>query len=281
MKMLWTATCAAAVVIFAAMIAAPRAFTQPPEEHARFLYLPAVWADRVVFYHSFEQGVDKPEINTAGVKVTGHSPEDVEGFAGRGYRVQKPEGGLKRNLLTLDSAEALSAHRPLTIMHWWRLDEEMQEDLTFNLIFLQGRGWISNSVHGKAQWCGLREPTYISQVHGFAGIRNYNNPWGGRVFPEKGAWHHVAMTFSGASTIRFYWDGRLRETIAVRGREFAPDDTSQLMLGAQYSRAGKPDASMTIDEVIIVNRALNADEVSQYAKSSIKLKEVEFVQQER
>jgi hypothetical protein len=248
----------AALACFAALAAPAQEANHPA---APFAYLPPSWCDRVVFYHSFEQGIERPEINLANVTVQGTTP-DTPGFAGRAYAIRAD----KRLPLRL-SSPALSPHRPFTLMAWWRLDEPMREDLTFCLLYLTGHGrpgYVANAVHGKSHWCALSQPTYISQVYGFPGIRNHHNSWGGRVWPEVGQWHHVALAIPNPSTLQLFWDGNLRETIALRGRPLAEGDLTTASFGEQYSRDAKPDAAMTFDEVILTDRALTDAELAQY-----------------
>lgn len=233
-----------------------------------FLYLPPDWADRVVFYHAFEQGVDKPEINTLGARVRGSATAPAEGLTGRGYAA--PNQYAKQTPLSLFSP-GLSAHRPLTLMYWWRLDAPMTEGTCFSLLSLAGSGFIANFVRGKGDWCGLAQPTYISQVYNFPGIANRNMPWGGRAWFEPGAWHHVALTVAGAQQVAIYWDGRLRETILLKGRLLREGDTGRADVGANWLYH-----PMTLDDLIVVDRALTAGEIADYVLAARRLREVGF-----
>lgn len=220
------------------------------------LLLPPAWADRVVFYHSFEQGADKPEINLMAAEVRGEKTAPAVGFTGHGYQTPRPYE--KKTPLTLLSP-ALSVHKPLTVMLWWRLDAPMKEDTCFQLLALRGTGWISSFVRGKGDWCGLREPTYISQLYNFAGISNHNNCWGGRAWFEPGAWHHVAITVANAREIGIYWDGQRRETIVAKGRVFREGEVAAADLGANWLFH-----PMTLDEVVVADRVLTAEEIAAY-----------------
>ena len=239
---------------------------------APFIYLPPAWSQRVVFYHSFGQGAGAPEINLLEARVEGEAEEVAEGFAGPGYPVLS--GKDARRPLRINSPR-LSPHRPLTVMFWWRLDQEMQEDLTLCLFYGQSpgrRGYIANAVHGKSGWCALPQPTYISQVHGYEGLMNHHNSWGGRVWPEAGQWRHWALTATGADRLTIFWDGRPRETIALKGRPFREGDVTLVGLGEQYSRDGKPDAALTFDEVIVADRALTPEEIAAYVLAAQQLR---------
>ena len=210
-------------------------------------YLPPSWADRVGFYHSFESGVERPEINRIDAKMFAAGGESAPGFAGKGCRL--PLGQAKNAALEI-SSPALSAHRPITLMCWFRLDRPMTETTGFALLTLRGSGpYIAHFVAGKGPWCRLKEPTYISQVIAFPGITQYNNAWGGRAWFDAGVWHHVAMTVANSSEIRIYRDGALCETIIVKGRMFKDQETTT----AAFGSSGHP---MTIDEVLVLDRRL-------------------------
>lgn len=225
-----------------------------------FLYLPPAWADRVVFYHSFEKAVDQPELNRIQAQVLGAKTEPAEGLAGRAY--QPPDPKEKKAPLRLNSA-LLSPHKPLTVMLWFRLDAPMKEETCFQLIQIGGKGHIASFVHGKGEWCALKEPTYISQVHGFPGIRNHHNSWGGRVWFEPGVWHHAAVTVANASEVRIYWDGKLREAIGVKGRLFQDGDCTWVQPGPSWLHH-----PMSVDEVIVCDRALTGDEIADYVTAA-------------
>ncbi|MGD0094683.1 MAG: LamG-like jellyroll fold domain-containing protein, partial [Planctomycetota bacterium] len=223
-----------------------------------FVYLPPGIAGRVVFYHSFEKGVQQPEINLLGAKVNAVELPAAKGLTGNGYQTGSGPAG-KKGAFRLQSA-ALSAHKPLTVMFWWRLDEPMKEETCFNIFALSGnKGYISNFVRGKGEWCGLKEPTYCFQVYSFAGMENWNDVWGGRVWVEPQVWHHTALVVSGAAEIRIYWDGSLRTLYAPKGRAFRAEDTDRLELGASGNQP-----PMTLDEVLVLDRALSADEIQRY-----------------
>ncbi|MCY3020351.1 MAG: hypothetical protein NTW87_15135 [Planctomycetota bacterium] len=235
-----------------------------------FLYLPPSIADRVVFYQSFENGVKQPEINLIGAKMALADNEAAKGLTGNGYMAGSGKTAKKKGGYVLQSA-ALSVHKPLTVMFWWRLDEPMKEETGFNIVALRGKGWISNFVAGKGPWCGLREPTYCFQAYNFPGMENTNDVWGGRVWIEPNVWHHAALTVSGAADIRIYWDAQLRTRHAPKGRLFKEGDTATAELGA----SGQQPA-MTLDEVLVLDRALSADEIASYVTAVRQLAAVGF-----
>ncbi|MCX7935739.1 MAG: LamG domain-containing protein, partial [Planctomycetota bacterium] len=235
-----------------------------PKPQNGFFYLPPAWAERVIFYHSFEAELGKPEINLAQASIRGDQTEPTQGFVGRGYRMANQyKSPNKGNASLMVSSPAFSLHKPITAMLWWRLDEKMKEETCFNLLALLGPGYISSFVRGKGEWCALAEPTYISQVYDFPGIRNHNNPWGGRAWFEAGEWHHVAISVSAAAEIAIYWDGVRREIISVKGRPFQEGEGINIMPGANWLYH-----PMTIDEFMVIDRALSAEEIAAYVTAA-------------
>ncbi|MDP6113976.1 MAG: hypothetical protein QF437_12555 [Planctomycetota bacterium] len=229
-------------------------------------YIPPGLAGRVVFYHSFEDGT-RPEVNELGAKVLGMKSEPVPGLAGKGRRMPPGSGKDPYRLVS----PSLSPDRPLTISMWWRLDKPMKPETCFHLVTLRGKGIVANFVRGKGTWCALKEPTFVFQVYYWGDIRNHNNPWAGTAWFEPQEWHHVAMTFANASEIRTYWDGKLRSSHAIKGRQFRKGDGGQVDLGSSWLFH-----PMTIDEVMVLDRALAADEVKDYVTTVRKLAEIRF-----
>ncbi len=227
---------------------------------ANYLLLPPSWSDRVVFYHTFAHGVQQPEINLLHAEIRGDDLSTADGLLGKGYT--NPNSYAKQTPLSLHSP-ALSVAHPLTVMVWWRLDAAMKDDTCFGLLTLSGpAGYISNFVRGKGEWCGLSEPTFISQLYYFPDITNYNNPWGGNAWTKAGTWHHVAITVANAGEICIYWDGKLRERLQAKGRPFRDGDVTTAKIGC--SQFYTP---MTLDELIVVDRALSAEEIAGYVQS--------------
>lgn len=166
---------------------------------------------------------------------------------------------------------ALSVHKPLTAMFWWRLDEPMNEETGFGVLALRGQGWISSWVAGKGPWCGLKEPTFVFQCYNFPGMENVNDVWGGRAWFEPNVWHHAAITVSGAADIRIYWDGKLRTQYAPKGRLFKEGEINSLELGPNGN-----SPAMTLDEVIVLDRVLTESEITAYITAIRALAQVSF-----
>jgi hypothetical protein len=228
-----------------------------------YVYLPPAWADRVVFYHSFEAGFDQPEINRLGAKLRPSGSTRPDGFAGRGCPLPL---GPKQDAALEISSPGLSLHRPLTLMCWFRLDAPMTETTGFHLLSLRGDGpYVTHFVAGKGPWCALKEPTFVYQVVAFPGILLYHNSWGGRAMIEPGAWHHVALTVANASEVRVYRDGAIQETILPKGRPFRENEVHTATIGSR----GHP---MTVDELLVLDRALTADELAEYVTAARSLR---------
>jgi len=233
---------------------------------ANCLRIPPELEARVLYYHSFANGLDQPEVNL--VKARLQKPiAQVQpgGLTGPGLAfaadAKKPQG------MALLSPE-FRPSRPLTISFWWRFDAPMKPETGFHLLTLRGGGIIANFVRGKGKWCGLRQPTYVQQVYYFKGINN-RNQLGGRAWLEPGEWHHTVMVLRNANRVQVYWDGALRTDYAIRGRAFTPNDGGTLEIGPNGRQH-----PMTIDEILVLDRALDADEVHAYATAVRHLREL-------
>lgn len=259
---------AVVTVAFAGLLLSVACAAEHEDAAARCLYLPPRWSERVTFYHSFERGLAEPAINAADASVEGPPTKETEGYVGQGYRSSPcPEG--VGGQLTLRSS-AFSAHRPLTVMMWWRLDAPMKAETTYHLINLRGKGYISSFVHGKGRWCALERPTVVLQVYNFPGISNHNGiRGGGDPWVKAGQWHHAALTVEAGSEVRAYRDGALERRHVIQGSLFTEGDTREVRLGNRCG--GHP---MTIDEVIVVDRALGKQEIRDYIEACERLKEV-------
>jgi hypothetical protein len=231
----------------------------------RFLYLPPAWAERVVYYHSFDAALGQADINDLGASLAAAPVQATTGFAGLGCA----EGlGPDRKLGYQISSDGLSPHLPLTLMCWFRLDAEPSETAWYNLLRLWGgNNYVTHFVAGKGEWCGLQEPTFIYQVVNFPGIPLYHNSWGGRPAFAPGEWHHVAMTVANAANVRFYRDGALVENILVKGQSFREGEVN----AATFGDGGLP---MTVDEVLVLDRALRAEEIAEYVAAARQLHDI-------
>jgi hypothetical protein len=235
-------------------------------EPAGCLRIPPELESRTLFYHSFSHGLKDPDVNPSGVTVRMPTAQvSPAGLTGPGLVFG--EKGKKPAALSLVSPE-FRPSRPLTISFWWRLDQPMQPETCFHLLTLQGGGIVSNFVRGKGGWCGLKQPTYVQQVYYFKNMNNHNQ-LGGRVWFEPGEWHHAAMVFRNANRVQVYWDGALRTDYAIRGRPFSAKEGGTLDIGPTWLFH-----PMTIDEILVLDRALDGAEVQAYMTSVQRLSEL-------
>jgi hypothetical protein len=235
-----------------------------------YMYIPPWMADHVVFYHTFAQGPDKPEINLLGAKLAAPPGTAAPGLTGPGFRAS--DGQTKRMGLQLQGV-ALALHKPLTVSMWWRLDAPMKETTGYPLIGLHAaHGYISNFIAGKGPWCGLTRPAFVTQCYSFPGVSNVNGIWDGDGWAKENVWHHSAITVAGGSEISIYWDGVRRSRTNVNGRLFGPEDAVKTIhLGPDG--AGHP---MTLAEVLVLDGALTADEIRAYMTSVQALASMSF-----
>lgn len=238
----------------------------PSRAAADFLYIPPLLESRVLLYHSFAGGPTASEVNLIRARVSTTTGATGPGLTGMGFRVARNP---KSTGLTIRSP-ALSPHRPLTVCMWWRLEADMVPETCFHLLTVRGSpGMVANFVRGKGQWCALKEPRYVFQVYYYKGIRNHNGFWPGDAWTEAGVWHHTALTVSSSATVRVYWDGRLRSDHSIRGRPFRKGDGGTVELGPTWLFH-----PMTIDEVLVLDRALTAREVADYVTAVQRLHEI-------
>lgn len=254
---------AALAAVLALAAAAPAKDAHPADD---YLYLPPALARRVAFYHSFSRGADRPEINRLAARLAPVKGRLVAGLTGKGLTL-----AAKGRSVSLQKLE-LPLTRPITASMWWRLDEEMKPESGFHLVSLRANGYISNFVRGKGQWCALKKPTFVLQIYRFPGISNVNGIRFGDAWVAAGVWHHAAVTVSAGSKVRVYWDGRLRSEVSVKGRLFAAGDVVRSIdFGPHW--LGHP---MTIDELLVLDRALSPAEVGAYVTAVRKLAEAKM-----
>jgi hypothetical protein len=168
-----------------------------------------------------------------------------------------------------------SPHRPLTVSFWWALQEDAKIDSGFNLVHLQGRGIVSHFSRGKGEWCALQRNAAILQVYYLPGIQNvngiYDADWAAHIELKAGAWHHTALVIHGGSLVEVYTDGKLAWSVRIDGRPFNEEDKlNDLTIGTR----GAP--AMAIDEVIILRRALTAEEIATYVTAVRQMREAGY-----
>ena len=222
------------------------------EPKADDVFCPPAWAPHTVYAHSFDGAA--PQLNAAGLKMGGQLAVDTDGFRGGCARLEQ-----RRELLLSGEGEALSPHRPLTVMFWWALPEELPKQGGFGLIQLPAkRGYISAFARG-GPWCGLEEAAGVLQVWSIPGVRDensiYDRKLGQTVGLKKGQWHHTAMVINGGSQISVYTDGRLVHEMRTQGRSLSIEDGfNQIRLGG----------GVLLDELLILRTPLEADQIDEY-----------------
>ena len=218
--------------------------------------LPPSFEDRLLYYQSFDTPDGGPEVNETGSTPNALEPEP-DGIRGRCALGAKDTG------LHLNS-DVFSPHRPLTASFWWALQEDAAVDGIFGMFHLAGeRGMISHFSRGKGEWCGLQRPAGVVQVYYFDGIANVNGIYEGDLLAKldlrAGVWHHTAMVVRAASLTEVYTDGAKAFETRNNGRNFLPEDKlHDLRVGSFWG------AQAYLDEVMILQRALSADEIGEY-----------------
>lgn len=266
--------CAAVVIALllatgAVLLAAPAAAPLPASPASACLSIPPWLEDRVVYYQPFEGDPMAPVINRIKAETLVTRGTLVPGLAGSGLQDAKPANSAGPIVLR---SPVLTPHRPLTFSFWWRLDAPMAAETCFHLLTLRGApGMVSNFVRGKGEWCALTEPRFVFQVVYYEGIPDINGIWDGNAWVEAGVWHHVAMVCRNATEVEVYWDGVRRSHHAIKGRPFAARDGGALEIGPNWLFH-----PMTLDEIIVVDRTLSADEIAAYVLAVQRLREVAF-----
>lgn len=236
---------------------------------AACLYLPPWLEDRVVYYQPFEDDAETPAVNTIGVETEIRRGALAPGVSGRGLQDTAPANSASTLVLR---SPALAPDRPLTLSLWWRLDAPMAPETCFHLLTLRGEhGMLSHFVRGKGEWCALAEPRFVLQIMSHKGIPEVNGIWDGPAWVEAGIWHHTAMVCRQATEVEVYLDGARRSHHAIKGRPFAVRDGGTLELGPDWLFH-----PMTLDELVVLDRALSADEVAAYVLAVRRLREVAF-----
>ncbi len=90
----------------------------------------------------------------------------------------------------------------------------------------------------------------------------YNASAGGDI--NDGNWHHISATYNG-SDMRLYVDGVLKATNTSYSGDL-PTNSGDLWIGANYSNSTQANFNGTIDEVLIFNRSLSAEEIQAQLK---------------
>ena len=231
------------------------------------LYIPPWLESRVVYYNPFEGAPDAPTVNTIEAETIIGGGIAADGLAGAGLKVA--EAGKRPPPIQLKSP-ALTPDRPLTLSLWYRLDAPMVAETCLHLVTLRGgRGMVANFIRGKGEWCALKEPRFVFQVVYYEGIPDINGIWDGNAWLEPSVWHHAAMVFANASEVDVYWDGQRRSHHMIKGRRFVATDGGVVEFGPNWLFH-----PMTLDDIMVVDRALTGDEIAAYVLAVHRRREV-------
>ena len=235
-----------------------------------WLPLPAFFEDRVVYYNSYDGPDGAPQVNAWSADQSTDLAFAPDGIRGR--CLAPPENAQFR----LKSPK-LSLHRALTISFWWSLGRDAALESAFGLLHVptQSRGYVSSFVRGKGEWCALERPTAVLQVYYFEGIGNENGLYDGGLLDrgdlKAGTWHNTVLVATAGRTLDLYTDGRSVFRIELRGRPFSEaDGFGEAMFG------GSTDPHVRLDEIMILDRALQPHEIATYHTAIRQMYEADY-----
>ena len=213
---------------------------------------PRWFQDSLIYFNDFENAPKNAALNSENLTTNEAAWKTSDGLFGRGLQTEAAA------LLSLSGA-ALSPHQPRAISFWWSLPRALPLEGAFSLFSLNGKGYLSAFSRGKGEWCALQKPAGVCQVYDFAGIQNVNEIYDFDLMKtldlRAGIWHHSAAVLRPSGAFQFYSDGKLVSEILTKGRAWNADDNLQtLTLGG----------GVILDDVAILNRALDADFIADY-----------------
>jgi len=242
--------------------------------HIRFV--PPWFAPAVVYHNAFEGDQGEPSLCWADLR-TSFDPALIQEVAPGAPRPPTlAEAGLFGRCLSVQDSRApfeldgpaVSPHRPLTLSFWWALPYDLTLEGGYQLLQLNGKGMIALFSRGRGEWCALERPAGVFQVYYFGGIQNVNGIYDFDLMShydlKAGVWHHAAVVFRRAATAQAYVDGKLVFEVTISGREWTTSDALQsLTLGGP----------LYLDEVMLLDRAVDADMVADYYQGISRLRE--------
>ena len=226
---------------------------------------PEYFKDSIIYYNNFET-----KINPFNIKEKLKKEHIVEnGFSGKSYL---SEARWRDGVILI--SDKLSPHNSLSISVWWALKEKHKEGSSFEILSLKGKGYISVFTRGggKDTWCALKKPAGVLQVYNFPGIRNINGIYkvdiGSVLNLGKNQWNNTIITFTAGKNIKLYHNGNLFAEYNLSGRSFKKEDKiNSLSFG--YGGMEK----IYLDEILILKRVLNEEEIKEYYNMIEGLKE--------
>ena len=224
-----------------------------------YLYLPPALEDRLVYYRTFDGESGRAEVDRLPLAEQRGPALGSSGLVGK----SGVTGGPVKAAYRLTGA-GLSPHGPLTVMFWWRLPQPMPVNGGFELLGLNGRGYIS--VFGRGgPWCGLADTAMVLQSWNLLGIPNINNIYDNA--PRKSLaldeprWHHTALTVAGGRMVRLYTDGQPSTHNQLESRPLGVEDQIQ-----QLEIGGEGSPTLHLDEVLVLARVLDDTEIADYVR---------------
>ena len=173
------------------------------------------------------------------------------------------------------SGAAVSPHRPLAVSFWWALQEDANKDSGFGLFHLtNGRGFVSHFARS-GPWCALDRSAGVLQVYYLDGIKNVNGIYDRDFIAHSRLkareWHHTALVFNAGSLVSLYLDGEKVYQIRLTGRSFnESDQLHEMILG------NRGEFPVALDEVIILNRPLLGEEISDYVMAVRQMNQINY-----
>ncbi len=224
---------------------------------------PPWFQENLVYYRSFDGAAD-PVVNTDGISQAEKGASEVigDGSFGQGRLIHS---------LTLQGA-VLSPHQPRTVSFWWALPKDLAIDGGFSLFGITGGGYIGAFCRGKGEWCALQRPAGVLQVQYFPGIQNVNGIYDFDLLSHLDLharqWHHTAEVFRQGSSVQLYTDGKRVTEVNYSGRTLTEkDQLTTLSLGTEGGNG------LLIDEIAILDRAIDGDLVADYYQGASRLRE--------
>jgi len=226
------------------------------------------YSENVIYYNPCD-GVHGSEVNSCEAIESELVPNSIKivdtGLFGCALDLT---GNPFAGALTLRST-AFSPHAPLTISFWWTLPKDLSENESFGLASLRNSdGGVILLLARGGPWSGLRETGGVAQIQRFADISDvskvYDEHLAETLSLKAGKWHHTVMVFTLGSRLQIYTDGELSTEVTITGRDFkAEDNINTIHFGS----------GIQIDEIVILDKALDADSIQGYFKKITALRE--------
>lgn len=265
-----------ALVLWVACLGGPLGAEEPVDRtpwprSVPWLTVPPALVERVIYFNSFTDGPDTPEMNDAGAKPLGKVQGKVvqDGFSGKGLRLGA------RETYTADSPR-FRPDKPITVSMWWRLEDAMPHNsgASFFRLTNRGRGYISVFSRG-GPWCALKDTALVLQVYNFKGLRDVNAILNRRfrqtVQLDDATWHHLVLTASMGSRIKLFLDGKRVALVNLKGRTLDQSDALNTLHLGSYGRG------MVIDDLMVLDVSLSDKQVSDFYNSMTGLREIGYL----